>query len=178
MSANPNPNANAAIEAKPTLEADRPEVGGVSPDRIAPIACRIRKTKKPLTRAAVETGESPKALENSEERTDEKSAAESSPAVRAVLAKDDEDNRLYAVAHDAHFVRHDSASALTAWDTYLTLRPDGRFAVEARYNRALCLIRLERFGDAKAALQPFRDGRFASYRKREATRLLDALDHR
>jgi len=82
---------------------------------------------------------------------------------------------LYRVAHRAHFVDHDSARALQAWDAYLKAAPRGAFALEARYNRALCLVRLDRRGEARAALTPFADGRYGGYRKDDATKLIAAL---
>jgi hypothetical protein len=87
---------------------------------------------------------------------------------------------LYRKAHELHFHGGDRAEALAAWDAYLAAEPTGRFAVEARYNRALLLIRLGRFADARAALEPFARGGVepAGYREREATMLIDRLDHR
>jgi hypothetical protein len=64
---------------------------------------------------------------------------------------------------------------LAAWDAYLLRSPGGRFAPEAQYNRALCLVRLGRTADAQAALVPFAQGRYGAYRQREATALLEAL---
>ena len=52
-----------------------------------------------------------------------------------------------------------------------------RFAVEARYNRAIVLARLHRITEARAALAPFAAGAVeGGYRQREATELLDALE--
>jgi type IV secretory pathway VirB10-like protein len=87
---------------------------------------------------------------------------------------------LYRKAHELHFHGGDRAEALAAWDAYLAAEPTGRFAVEARYNRALLLVRLGRFADARAALEPFARGSVepAGYRQREATMLIDRLDHR
>jgi hypothetical protein len=87
---------------------------------------------------------------------------------------------LYRKAHELHFHGGDHAEALAAWDAYLTAEPSGRFAVEARYNRALLLVRLGRFAEARAALEPYARGSVepAGYRQREATMLIDRLDHR
>lgn len=87
----------------------------------------------------------------------------------------DAELELYRAAHRAHFGGHDPAAALSAWDAYLAKAPSGRFALEARYNRALCLVRLDRKAEARAALEPFARGAFGAYRKREATELLEAL---
>jgi hypothetical protein len=88
----------------------------------------------------------------------------------------DAELELYRTAHRAHFIEQNSRAALAAWDAYLAKAPRGKFALEARYNRALCLVRLDRKADARAALEPFARGAFGAYRKREATELLDALD--
>jgi hypothetical protein len=82
---------------------------------------------------------------------------------------------LYRAAHRAHFVDQDPAGALGAWDAYLRAAPGGRFSLEARYNRALCLIRLARHEEARAALAPFAAGSYGEYRQAEAQALLDGL---
>jgi hypothetical protein len=94
------------------------------------------------------------------------------PSARAPAAETDD---LYAAAHRAHFVDLDPAAALSAWDAYLRAAPTGALAPEARYNRALCLVRLGRRDDAIAALQPFASGSFGGYRQREAADLVEAL---
>jgi hypothetical protein len=82
---------------------------------------------------------------------------------------------LYAAAHRAHFVDHDPTAALRAWDTYLAAAPSGRFAPEARYNRAIALLRLSRRAEARQALAPFASGAYGEYRREDASRLLRAL---
>jgi hypothetical protein len=82
---------------------------------------------------------------------------------------------LYRTAHRAHFVDQNPAAALAAWDEYLRAAPQGRFALEARYNRALCLARLGRNAEAREALAPFAAGKFAGYRQHEAAELSAAL---
>jgi hypothetical protein len=84
---------------------------------------------------------------------------------------------LYRRAHELHFHGGDPAAALAAWDAYLAAEPDGRFTVEARYNRALVLVRLGRYGEARAALAPFARGEVApaGYRQAEAERLVERL---
>ena len=47
--------------------------------------------------------------------------------------------------------------------------------LEARYNRALCLVRLGRAAEARAALQPFADGTLVHYRAAEARALVQSL---
>jgi hypothetical protein len=87
------------------------------------------------------------------------------------------DLALYKKAHQLHFGVHDHAGALGAWNEYLAQFPKGTFVVEARYNRAVCLVKLGRNEEARVALKPFADGLVAGgYRQREASALLDALD--
>jgi TolA-binding protein len=102
----------------------------------------------------------------------------SPPGGASANAPTDAETQEYAAAHRLHFVDHDSARALAAWDGYLAAYPTGRFALEARYNRALCLVRLSRFDDARSALGPFADGSYGGYRQREARDLLEAIDAR
>jgi hypothetical protein len=84
---------------------------------------------------------------------------------------------LYRKAHQLHFHGGDPVASLAAWDAYLSAEPDGRFSVEARYNRALLLVRLGRYADARAALAPFARGEVTSdgYRQAEAEQLVERL---
>jgi hypothetical protein len=68
-----------------------------------------------------------------------------------------------------------ASEALAAWDDYLRVAEHGVLVPEAKYNRALCLIRLGRNAEARAALEPFARGDFHAYRRREAAALLAAL---
>jgi hypothetical protein len=69
-------------------------------------------------------------------------------------------------------------AAIGAWDDFLRVAPQNALATEARYNRALCLVRLGRSDDARKALAPFARGDMAGYRQREAAELIEALDER
>lgn len=83
----------------------------------------------------------------------------------------------YQKAHTLHFVDKKYGAALAAWDAYLAASSGGGFVAEARYNRAICLLKLGRREEGKAALQPFADGAVeGGYRKAEARKLLDALE--
>lgn len=85
---------------------------------------------------------------------------------------------LYRVAHQLHFHGADPAAAVAAWDKYLASEASGRFAVEARYNRAMALIRLRRYREAHIALDPFARGEVApaGYRQTEAKQLSQRLE--
>jgi hypothetical protein len=87
----------------------------------------------------------------------------------------DREGQIFRDAYHDHFVTRDPAAALAGWDHYLRVAPGGRFALEASYNRALCLVRLGRRAEAIVALTPFADGVRGDYRQREARRLIDAL---
>lgn len=83
---------------------------------------------------------------------------------------------LYRAAHELHFHGADHAATLAAWDAYLAADPQGRFAIEARYNRAIILVRVKRYTEALAALQPYARGEVANgYRAAEAKQLVDRL---
>jgi tetratricopeptide (TPR) repeat protein len=103
------------------------------------------------------------------------------PRTTAVRASEpSRSEALYRAAHDLHFHDGDAAAALAAWDAYLAAAPHGAFAIEARYNRALCLVRLGRLADARAALEPFARGVIepAGYRQSDAAHLIERIDHR
>jgi hypothetical protein len=88
---------------------------------------------------------------------------------------DADDEALYARAHQLHFVDRNPGAALAAWDAYLRAFPRGRLALESRYNRGLCLVRLGRRDEAAAALTPFAEGVYGGYRQAEARALLEAM---
>lgn len=97
------------------------------------------------------------------------------PAPTTTTSANDPHAALFADAHRIHFVEKDPARAIAAWDAYLSAAPQGRFAPEARYNRALALVRLGRHAEAKKELEAFSNGTFGEYRRAEARALLDAL---
>ncbi|MEZ4443115.1 MAG: hypothetical protein R3B72_28735 [Polyangiaceae bacterium] len=82
---------------------------------------------------------------------------------------------LYGEAHAAHFGGASPSEALAKWNAYLQAEPRGRLVPEAMFNRAICLVKLGRHGEARQALAPFASGRFGSYRQAEAERLLAVL---
>jgi hypothetical protein len=81
--------------------------------------------------------------------------------------------QLYQRAHELHFRKHDFAAALATWDVYLASTVNGPLALEARYNRAICLTRLGRNAEARTALLPFARGDYGGYRQAEASALLN-----
>jgi hypothetical protein len=88
------------------------------------------------------------------------------PAESAELA-------LFRRAQRLHLAR--DPKALDAWDDYLRVADRGALVPEARYNRALCLVRAGHKVEARRALEPFARGEYGDYRRSEAQALLDAL---
>jgi hypothetical protein len=80
---------------------------------------------------------------------------------------------LFRRAQSLHLA-HDPR-AIAAWDAFLRAAPSSALAPEARYNRALGLVRAHKYADARRALQPFAAGAYGSYRKQEAQQLLERL---
>jgi hypothetical protein len=101
-------------------------------------------------------------------------SSKASAAPSSSAAFQDADGDLYRLAHEAHFGHHDYGRALAGWNAYLQAAPGGRLATEARYNRAICLLRLGRDVEARQALEPFASGKMG-YRQHEARELLDEL---
>jgi hypothetical protein len=60
----------------------------------------------------------------------------------------------------------------------LRLYPRGIFEPEARFNRAICLMRLRRYAEAERALRTFSEGSLGNYRRAEAEQLLAWLRDR
>ena len=133
----------------PTASRDAKPVGAWRPKSVAP--AKVASAPEPLPPPVLEP-------ETSEPRRSADLAA-------------------YREAHRLHFGRRDFATALTAWDAYLAGQPHGTFAVEALYNRAICLLRLGRKDEARRALVPFAQGAMQNhYRQSEAIELLEALE--
>jgi hypothetical protein len=97
-------------------------------------------------------------------------ANESAPSVASA------DLSLYRRAHELHFGGADRARALAAWDAYLRMFPRGTFAPEARLNRAVCLAKLGRKAEAEDVLVDIERGRFGKDGRRQARKILGALD--
>lgn len=96
------------------------------------------------------------------------------PASAASAPPSDPADDLYREAHELHFRGGSPQASVAAWDKYLAAAPSGRFALEARFNRAVALLRAGRREEGLAALAPFAEGKLGGYRKDEAKRLLDA----
>jgi TolA-binding protein len=88
------------------------------------------------------------------------------PAESAELA-------LFRRAQSLHLAK--DKKAIAAWDAYLRVAGTSPLAPEARYNRALGLVRASRFTEAKSALAPFAQGKYGEYRRDEAQALIARL---
>lgn len=159
------PETPAAPEGIPTPIAQAPRASAPAPSRV----------QKPRAAAAEPTREPAPPIKAAEA---EQEVAEVDAKVDATRAPS-RDLTLYNKAHELHFRARRYDEALRAWEVYLAQTPAPTFALEARYNRALCLLRLGHFEEARAALRPFAEGRvLGAYRREEATHLIQALDKR
>jgi hypothetical protein len=155
----PAPSALAARRYTPAPSASEPESPTPAADEIASSLARSKDRPLSLLR-----------------RAPKPSSGGTTPAPSDADAAAERELDLYRAAHRAHFRDHDCQGAVLAWERYLAQAPRGRFTLEARYNRALCLVRLGREGEAAAALRPFAGGSLGGYRQADARALLDALE--
>jgi predicted Zn-dependent protease len=79
----------------------------------------------------------------------------------------------YRAAQRFQFEQNDCANAVKSWEAYLIADPRGPLVLDARYHRAECLFQLGRSAEARAALKPFADGEYGSYRRDAARKLLE-----
>lgn len=83
--------------------------------------------------------------------------------------------RAYREAERLQFEDKDYARALGAWDRYIPLAGKSPLLVDAKWQRALCLVRLGRSEEAREALEPFVRGDLGAYRQDEARTILESL---
>jgi hypothetical protein len=100
------------------------------------------------------------------------------PAEAASLPRVSPDDDAYARAHRLHFQGADPSAALVAWDQYLRAFPQGRFVPEARYNRAIDLLKLQRYAEAREALRPFASSAYGDYHRDDARAILRSIPER
>jgi hypothetical protein len=155
------PEESRADRAKPSRAG--------KPTRAAPETLVIPSPPvEPLTSPAPQaTTPAPRPEASGSTRKAKSPKASSEPAV--------DTRELYRHAHAAHFAGGDPELALRAWDAYLAAAPSDTFAPEARYNRAILLVKLERHTHALDALAPFACAASGAYRQREARALIDRL---
>jgi len=169
----------AAPEAAPTVAnatpSDPPQQPAPAPARRArPAKTAPRPTPKPAPKPTPASTETALAAVIPD---DEPPPAPLAPPPQAAAAKpqsaESAELALFRRAQALHLA-HDS-KAIEAWDAYLRVAGTSPLAPEARYNRALGLVRAKRFADAKNALKPFADGKYGAYRREEARALLERL---
>lgn len=102
----------------------------------------------------------------------------SAPRVEARKSRASAELAAYRHAHNLHFRGADPKAALAAWDAYLAKYPNGSLAPEARYDRALVLVKLARWSEARAALAPLANAKVGTYRQKEAAEILAAIRDR
>lgn len=157
--------APATAASAQKLRTEQPATASVVPPRRAPAPSQASSAESSPATASIE----PPAT------TSPSPAPKPEPAPAVVAPVPDAELAAYRTAHALHFRGNDPKAALAAWDAVLAKFPSGRLAPEARFNRALTLIKLSRWADARAALTPFAAG---GYRQKEATQLLEAIANR
>lgn len=144
-----------APRAKPVQVAPAvPEVAAPGVQSTPPSALEITRKSEPRPRAP-------------------KAAPVLSVSPVPVPAPESAELMLFRRAERLHRAQHHDA--IDAWDAYLRVAPSGALVPEARYNRALSLLRAGRRDEAQIALAPFAAGDFGGYRAREARALIDQL---
>src|SRR5690606_9995452 len=126
----------------------------VPPDAGTPPAEESNRAAAPLASAPPRAASAAPARARPDAQVDRSKAdaRESAGTDAGARAPVDPEEARYRAAHETHFVARDWSRALRAWDDYLAAYPKGRFAPEARYNRALALVRLGRRDEAREAL--------------------------
>jgi len=178
------PQPQAARPAAPLLEPAEAREVEAAPVEAAPVeaapveAAPIEAAPveaAPIEAAPVERDVAPRSVEASAPPRPRRQAR---PAPRAPVEPtepgyDPAEHDRFQAADRLH--TSGAPSAVAAWDAYLSAYPGGRYALEARYNRAIALIRAGRLEEARAALEPFERGVHGGYRQREARALGERL---
>ena len=157
--------------AAPAAPPTEPPTGSVPAEHVVAPS----QPREPSGRDSATPSTTSPSVSNTAHGTASGDVATASPAPVS-SATPDPNAALFAEAHRLHFVDRDPVRALAAWDRYLAAAPSGRFVPEARYNRALALIRAGRELEAKRELEAFANGTYGGYRRDEARALLDAID--
>lgn len=161
-------------QAAPVLEPAEAREVEAAPVEAAPIEAAPVEAA-PIEAAPVERDVAPRSVEASAPPRPRRRArpAPRAPVEPAEPGYDPAEHDRFQAADRLH--ASDAPSAVAAWDAYLSAYPGGRYALEARYNRAIALIRAGRLEEARAALEPFERGVHGGYRQREARALGERL---
>ena len=169
----PSPPTNAP---EPADEPAAPETPAPAPAPGPPVAAQPRPAPAPSVAPGPQASVPVAAASGAVEPVAPAEPTPSAPREPAAVASAaDPHADLFAEAHRLHFGGKDPERALAAWNRYLSAAPTGRFAPEARYNRALTLVRLGRSAEARTELEAFANGSYGEYRRAEARALLDAI---
>jgi hypothetical protein len=158
----------------PALEAPAVMQPASAPPALATAPALPKKRTAPVHRAKPMPHEQPTPVPAVEPAPAPTAVAAAPPTPTATPAPESAELALFRRAQRLHLAR--DPRALSAWDDFLRVAGEGALAPEAKYNRALCLIRLGRAADAKRALTPFAGGEYGNYRRAEAKSLIDAID--
>jgi tetratricopeptide (TPR) repeat protein len=167
------PGRAGAVRVAPPVQPTpvEPEPAAVEPAAVEPAA--VEPEPAAVEPAAVEPAAPPRHA--AAPRGEVPAVRAGAPSIRAEAAPPPLEE-LYRRAHELHFHGSDYPAAIAAWEAYLAAEPTGRFVAEARYNRALLLIRVGRYAEARAALAPYARGEIAGgYRRAEAAQLVERL---
>ena len=163
--------AESASAAAPTADTPPPRLAApsvaVQQDEVLPSAEPAR-SRLPSVEPARSRPLSPALRSARRDRVSE-------PAAASDDSTGSDELELFTAARRLHVEDSDPARAAGAWDAYLRAFPSGRLAVEARFNRALCLVKAGRTKEAEQALASFAAGEFGSYRRTDAETLLRLL---
>jgi hypothetical protein len=165
----PHQTRKAALDDKPkNMVVPTPK--SAAADAVASEVVTTTKTVAGGTKNA----EVPSPVDTIEVKNHEK-REKAAEAVSRPTPTPEREQALYQYAHRKHFVENDYPAAVRAWDAYLALAPRGQLLPEARYNRAIALVRVGRLREAAQALQPFAFGEYGEYRRKEASKLLSRI---
>jgi hypothetical protein len=107
-------------------------------------------------------------------RPGRQSSMPSAPSLRSMSSELD----IYGRAHHLHFHGGSPGAALRAWTGYLEKFPEGHFLPEARFNRAVCLVRVGDMARAREELSRIVKDSRVDYQRAQAARLMAKLDRR
>jgi hypothetical protein len=168
----------ASQGALPRLDEVRAWFGGTEAQAPATVPAGVRRSQvrehvPPVVRPSAPAPEPVQAVAL------EDLAAQAGPTTRGLSASPDPlraDLAAYEEAHRLHFHARDASRALSGWDAYLASYPRGTFAPEAQLNRAVCLLRVGRRSEARAALERLVAAPSGAYASDRARALLDAIE--
>jgi hypothetical protein len=157
----------AAAPRGPTAQVADPVVADPSPPRPPPAALPVPSARPHAQATPTGSAAAPGSAATAASASSEEPARPGRAPSR--------DEEMYVHAHRLHFDGANPAAALSAWDDYLRSLPDGRFVPEARFNRAIDLVKLQRYPEARQSLVPFANGAYGAYHRDEAVALLRSI---